>query len=131
MYATVADVRRRWIANQPLTYSDDSIQSYLDDAESIVNTRFPQLKQAVALGTVDGSLPQRIVARMVVRVLLNPSGKRTTGQTSGPHSVQETFTGDNPGELELTDDQLRDLREALATRKRQRAFTVSMIPQGR
>ena len=128
MYATVEDVKGRWLVDEELTVPDAKIQNILDDAESLVNDRFPTLQQAVAHDRVQGTTPRRIVTRMVIRMLLNPSGRRSFNQTSGPHSVQETHGGDNPGEPVLTDDEADDLRSLLSTKIRAYPTTVSMLP---
>lgn len=129
MWVTPDDVRKRWVIEPPLGASDEQIETKIEDAEDIVLSEFPDVQARVDSGALRVDTLVRVVAGMVVRFFRNPEGLRTTGTTTGPFSEQSTVTygGDEPGELYLTDAD----RNALGSRRRGRAFTVSTIPAGR
>lgn len=126
MWATVEDVKTRYIGGD-LPASDDEIQVFLDDAEDIVRREIPDVEDRIASGEVPVSRARRIVARMVIRVLRNPDGYRSTNLSTGPFSQGFTWAGDNPGELVLTD---KDRDELVPGMGGQRAYTVDLMPEG-
>ena len=122
MWVTPADVRKRWVIGD-LEASDEQVATKIEDAEDVVLSEFPDVQARVDSGALRVDTLVRVVSGMVVRFFRNPEGLRTTGETTGPFSVQSTVTygGDEPGELYLTDAD----RSALAGRARQRkAFTI-------
>lgn len=126
MWATVDDVKSRYIGGD-LPASDDEIQVLIDDAEDIILREIPDIEDLIESGEVPVSRVLRIVARMVIRVLRNPDGYRSTNLTTGPFSQGFTWAGDNPGQLTLTDEDKDDLVPGLGG---QRAFSVDMMPEG-
>lgn len=122
-WATVTDVKDRYIGGD-LPASDSEIQVLLDDAEDIVRREIPTIEDLIASGEVPAHRVLRIVAKMVIRVLRNPDGYRSTNLTSGPFSQGYTWAGDNPGELTLTDEDKDDLMPGIGG---QRAFAVDMF----
>ena len=124
MWATVDDVKTRYIGGD-LPASDAEIQVLVDDAEDIVLREIPDIVDLVASGEIPEARVRRVVAKMVIRVLRNPDGYRSTNLTSGPFSQGYTWAGDNPGELTLTDEDKDELRPGIGG---QRAFTVDMMP---
>ena len=112
-WTTPDDVLGSWIGDDA---PDDAllVQRWIDRAERLIRREFPDLADRVASG-LEPDLPDTIVdvvSAMVIRVFRNPSGHRsvsgqeTTGQFSGSNTI--TFGGNNPGALELLDDE-RDL----------------------
>lgn len=107
-WATVQDVRDRWLDGE-LPYTDEQVQSLVDDAEDVILAEFPTIEQDIAAGTVTTVRVVRVVSRMVARVLRNPDGVRQRQETRGSFTGSVTYGGDNPGELYLSDDDRRDL----------------------
>ena len=112
-WTTPDDVLGSWIGDDA---PDDAllVQRWIDRAERLIRREFPDLADRVASG-LEPDLTDTIVdvvSAMVIRVFRNPSGHRsvsgqeTTGQFSGSNTI--TFGGNNPGALELLDDE-RDL----------------------
>lgn len=120
MWTTPDDVRGRWVASAPLSFSDEQIQRHIDDAEDVILAEFPSLAADVP-DRVPKARVVRVVARMVIRLLRNGDGLRSTNQSTGPFSAQTTYAGDNPGEIYLTDEDRRDLG---GRRSRRKAFSI-------
>ena len=126
MWATVDDIKDRYIGGD-LPASDAEIQVLIDDAEDIIRREVPDVEDLIESGEIPENRVRRIVAKMVIRVLRNPDGYRSTNLTSGPFSQGYTWAGDNPGELTLTDEDKDDLMPGVGG---QRAFSVDMMPDG-
>ena len=125
MWATVDDIKDRYIGGD-LPASDAEIQVLIDDAEDIIRREVPDVEDLIESGEIPENRVRRIVAKMVIRVLRNPDGYRSTNLTSGPFSQGYTWAGDNPGELTLTDEDKDDLLPGMGG---QRAFTVDLMPE--
>ena len=123
-WATVQDIRDRWLDGE-LPYTDEQVQTMVEDAEDIIAAEFPSLEAKVARGEVTQGRVVRVVARMIVRVLKNPDGVRQRQETRGSFTGSITYGGDNPGELYLSDEDRRDLGGRAG---RGRAF--SFMPAG-
>lgn len=121
MLASVEDVRRRWMGSA-WEFTDEQVQALLDDAEDAARAAVPTVDADVIAGALPAERVTRVVCRVVLRVLRNPDGKRSTNVTTGPFSQNETYAGDNPGEVYLTDEDRRDLEGSRV--RRRRAFTV-------
>ena len=124
MWATVDDIKDRYIGGD-LPATDAEIQVLIDDAEDIIRREIPDIEELIDSGEVPENRVRRIVAKMVIRVLRNPDGYRSTNLTSGPFSQGYTWAGDNPGELTLTDEDKDDLLPGIGG---QRAYSVDMMP---
>ena len=124
MWATVDDIKDRYIGGD-LPATDGEIQVLIDDAEDIIRREVPDIEELIDSGEVPENRVRRIVAKMVIRVLRNPDGYRSTNLTSGPFSQGYTWAGDNPGELTLTDEDKDDLMPGMGG---QRAYSVDMMP---
>lgn len=71
--ATPDDVTARW---RPLTAAEEALVSTLiDDASRIVRQRIGTVDARIADGTLDPELVAAVVARMVKRVMEDPSGR--------------------------------------------------------
>ena len=70
---------------------------------TLLGREIPDIEDRIASGEVPVSRARRIVARMVIRVLRNPDGYRSTNLSTGPFSQGFTWAGDNPGETILSD----------------------------
>ena len=124
MWATVDDIKDRYIGGD-LPASDAEIQVLIDDAEDIIRREVPDVEDLIESGEIPVNRVRRIVAKMVIRVLRNPDGYRSTNLTSGPFSQGYTWAGDNPGELTLTDEDKDDLMPGMGG---QRAYGIDMMP---
>ena len=124
MWATVDDIKDRYIGGD-LPATDGEIQVLIDDAEDIIRREIPDIEELIDSGEVPENRVRRIIAKMVIRVLRNPDGYRSTNLTSGPFSQGYTWAGDNPGELTLTDEDKDDLMPGMGG---QRAYSVDMMP---
>ena len=124
MWATVDDIKDRYIGGD-LPATDGEIQVLIDDAEDIIRREIPDIEELIDSGEVPENRVRRIIAKMVIRVLRNPDGYRSTNLTSGPFSQGYTWAGDNPGELTLTDEDKDDLLPGIGG---QRAYSVDMMP---
>lgn len=123
-WATVIDVKDRYIGGD-LPASDSEIQVLLDDAEDIVRREVPNVDDLILSEDIPEARMRRVLANMVIRVLRNPDGYRSTNLTSGPFTQGYTWAGDNPGTLTLTDEDKDDLMPGIGG---QRAFSVDMMP---
>lgn len=125
MWATTADVTEAWIG-EGLPADGALIATWLGKAEREMRFRVPDLAGRVD-ADVTGDLRDMAVdvaVAMVMRVLRNPEGIRQRNITTGPFTGSETYGGDTPGGLALTDDELEKLRGVRA----RGAFTIDMIP---
>ena len=134
VWTTPDDVLGSWIGDDA-PEDADLVQRWIGRAERLIRREFPDLADRVASG-LEHDLPDTIVdvvSAMVIRVFRNPSGHRsvsgqeTTGQFSGSNTI--TFGGNNPGALELLDDERDALRPPDAPATGQ-AFNVSTISEG-
>ena len=128
------DVLDSWIGDDA---PDDAglVERWIGRAERLIRREFPDMQVRIDAGA-EPDLADTIVdvvSAMVIRVFRNPSGHRsvsgqeTTGQFSGSNTI--TFGGNNPGALELLDEERDALRPPDAPATGQ-AFNVSMIGEG-
>lgn len=132
-WTTPEDVIDAWIGEGA---PDDTakIQSWIDRAERLIRRRVPDLQERI---DAEAELvPPRtdlletardVTVSMVTRVFRNPEGIRQTNQTTttGPFSdtKSQTYGGDVPGGLGLTDEELGALQGAS-----EGAFSIDLIP---
>lgn len=132
-WTTPEDVIDAWIGEGA---PDDTakIQSWIDRAERLIRRRVPDLQERI---DAEAELvPPRtdlletardVTVSMVTRVFRNPEGIRQTNQTTttGPFSDtrSQTYGGDVPGGLGLTDEELGALQGAS-----EGAFSIDLIP---
>lgn len=125
MWATPSDVTEAWIG-EGAPDNRDTIDTWIGKAEREIKFRVPDLEARIDTDDT-GELRQvavDVVVAMVIRVFRNPEGIRQRNITTGPFTGSETYGGDVPGGLALTDDELEKLRG----QRSRGAFTVSMIP---
>lgn len=125
MWATSQDVIDSWIG-EDVPDDADLVQTWVDKAEREIRFRVPDLAARIEAetGTDLRDAAVDVVVSMVSRVFRNPRGIRQTNITTGPYTGSETYGGDVPGGLGITDDELEKLRGVRSTG----AFTVDMIP---
>lgn len=123
-YTQPEDVRDRWIGKDEIPADDDKITRLLADAEDMILTDVPDLAARMADGRVPHERLVRIVVRMVMRHLHNPTGVRQFQQTTGPFTNSATMGGDNPGALYFDDADRRELLGEAKRRGGRKAFTI-------
>lgn len=122
-WAIPKDVLDRWIGTPP-DVTEDQIAVKIADAEDTILRADPKIQERIDGGTLPSHRVVKVAARMVIRHLLNPRGVRSTQQGAGPFQASETFGGDEPGVLYLSDDDELEL----GIRRRGRAFTIDTTP---
>jgi hypothetical protein len=103
------------------------VQKWIDRAERLLRFKVPSLAGRITAATEADLLDtaRDVVVSMVTRKFDNPKGYRTIQSAEGPFSGGFTYSGDSPGELFVTDEELSRLSPAGQNRG---AFTVDMIP---
>ena len=112
-WATPDDVINAWVGPEAAPDDTDQVALWIARAERRIRAAVPDIQSRIDVDEPD-LLENAIdvAVAMVTRVYRNPSGHRsvtgqeTTGQFSGSNTI--TFGGNNPGALELLDDE-RDL----------------------
>lgn len=127
------DVTDAWIG-QDAPADEVLIQNWIDRAERLIRRKVPDLQERIdaeaeLVPPVTELLDtaRDVTVAMVIRVFRNPEGIRQTNQTTttGPFSdtKMQTYGGDVPGGLGLTDDELAALQGASSG-----AFSIDLIP---
>lgn len=91
-YATPANVRDRWLSTSPLP-DDGVIQLWLDDAEVLILSEYPQLANRLTDDT-DGTWHARIIyveVQLVSTALRNPEAVRQASRTAGVFTESTTY----------------------------------------
>lgn len=125
MYASADDVLERWLGGNPP--AEEIIDTYISDAETLVNFEFPDLAAAVEADEFPIAQVRFVVCQMVTRALRNPDNVRQSSQTVDSYSESFTYAGSNPGSLWLT-DQERVLLSSVGPPTNQTAFTIDTVP---
>ncbi|WP_030143875.1 hypothetical protein [Mycetocola saprophilus] len=125
MWATVEDVKRRWLLAEAIPATDDQIEGLIEEAEDTILGRFPDLPSRVPK-PIPLRRVQKITVALVIETLKNPSGTRQANTTTGPFTDSVTYGGANPGAMILTNDQIKELSGS----RTGAAFTVNTIPVG-
>lgn len=126
------DVMDAWIGGDAPT-DVDLIQNWIDRAERLIRRQVNDLQARIDTEAEMVSetelldTARDVTVAMVIRVFRNPEGIRQTNQTTttGPFSdtKMQTYGGDVPGGLGLTDAELAALMGAKGG-----AFSIDMIP---
>ena len=96
----------------------------LEQASAMVRTEVPSVAARLADGSLNSVVVAGVVADMVLRVVQNPRGVRSTQQAIDDYSTSETVDASrSEGALYLSDREVRLLRG-----RRGRAFTISPDP---
>lgn len=127
---TTEDVKGRWLASMgPFPATDTELAEHVEDAEGLILDEFPDIPDRIAKGTLKKKTVVRVGARMVLRLLNNPTGARTEQESAGEFSQSRTVTGDILGEVYLSDRDRAELTDrSPATRTTPKAFTL--MPRG-
>jgi len=127
------DVTDAWIG-EGAPADNVSVQNWIDRAERLIRRRVTDLQERIdaeaeLVPPIADLLEtaRDVTVAMVIRVFRNPSGIRQTNTTTttGPFSdtTSQTYGGDVPGGLGLTDDELAALQGAS-----EGAFSIDLIP---
>ena len=122
-WTEVDDVKSRWLEG-PVPATDAQIETLLGDAEDAITAAFPTMQARIDGDEIPLARVRKVAARMVIRVLRNPGGKRVHQETAGPWSESTTYGGNEPGEIYLSDDD----RAELAGTARGGAFMIDTLP---
>lgn len=125
-WTTAEDVTSRWVGDEPAPADTTQIELLLEDVEDTILREFPKIDTALDEGTLPLLRVKKVAARVVIRHLRNPSGKRSTQQGAGPFQQTETWGGDEPGSPYLTDED----RAELGGNRSGGAFTIDSLPTG-
>lgn len=107
-WAEAGDVRLRWL-NGALSVEDEQIEVLLEDTEDFLTGEFPDLEARLEDGRLTATRLKRVIVRIAIRVLRNPSGYRQVTSGTGPFTGSATYGGDQPGEIYITDEDRKDL----------------------
>jgi hypothetical protein len=121
-WTTPDQVIDRWLGPGKFPVKDEQTAVLIGDAEDTILSEFPDVDARIAANSLRVETVRKVVARMVIRQLRNPEGRRQTSRVSGPYTDAITYAGDDLGEMTLTDDDRRELT-ARATGRRQ-VFSV-------
>lgn len=127
------DVLDAWIGEGAPT-DVTSIQNWIERAERLIRRRVPDLQERIDAEAEENpprtdllDTARDVTVSMVIRVFRNPEGIRQTNSTTttGPFSdtKMQTYGGEVPGGLGLTDDELGALQGAS-----EGAFSIDLIP---
>jgi hypothetical protein len=126
-WAVAQDVLDAWIG-EGAPSNTASVTTWIGRAERLVRSSVPGLQ-----GRIDGGLEpdlledvRDVVVSMVERKFRNPEGVRTRQESTGPFSGSVTMGGDQPGELWITDVELKRISGAGSSEPRM--SVVDTIP---
>lgn len=125
-WAEPSDVTSRWLDGM-LPVDDDVLMTLIGDAEDAIVVGIPDIQVRIDRGEIPEERVRRVVARMVIRFLRNPTGIRTIQETTGQFSGSTTYAGDSLGEIEFTD---ADRRELLGKGQVRTGRAFSVFPGG-
>lgn len=120
-FATADDVVDRWRA---LSSDEQRVaDSLAEDASDMIRTRWPDVDDRIAAGTLTSLSLTRVVASMVKRAMIvgNNEGIESRQQQAGPFGVNDKFANPNAN-LYFTAEDLR----LLDGRTARRAFAVDL-----
>lgn len=128
VWTTYQNVVDRWTASPAINASQAKVETLIGDAEDTILTNYPTIQARIDATTLPVARVQKVVSRMVIRHLLNPTGQRSASEARGPFTATVTYGGDEPGSIYLTDQDRRELQES--THARGKAFVVDNTPAG-
>lgn len=121
LYVTPADLE----VETGETFTGDAeqrVQRWLEQAQALIETAVTDLPARITAGTLAQDTVEQVITEMVVGKLRNPTGLRSSTETTGPYTRSGTFAdGAASGRIELT----RRHRKMLGVGG---AFTVNAAP---
>jgi len=128
-WTTAADVTDAWIGEGAPT-DTTKIEKWLEKAEREIRNKVPGIQARIDAEANETpartdlrELAVDVAVAMVTRVFENPRKIRQENEVTGPFTTSRTFSGDKPGELVITDEELAKLHG-----KQKGAFTIDLIP---
>lgn len=122
-FATADDVEARWrtLSSAEITTAD----VLSTDASDMIRTRWSDVDDRIASGSLSADSLTRVVANMVKRAMIvgDREGLESRSQGAGPFSVSDKFANPNAN-LYFTAEDLR----LLDGRQGRRAFAVDLSP---
>ena len=119
-----SDIRDRWIGDLPAGVEDNYLLTAIEDVEDQLIILVPEL-----VDQFDDVIPlsrvKRVVSRVIIRHLRNPDGVRSLSEATGPVTASVTYSGDDPGALVVTSEDIEVLQGRPAAKG---AWAHSMIP---
>lgn len=125
---TVAqDVLDAWIGEGKPS-SEAAVTLWIGRAERLVRSQVKGIQGRIESGAEPDLLEdvRDVVVSMVERKFRNPEGVRTRQESTGPFSGSVTLGGDQPGELWITDDELRRIQSPDSSSGS--AYSIDLIP---
>ncbi|WP_269363259.1 hypothetical protein [Brachybacterium paraconglomeratum] len=127
---TPDDVKGRWLSSMgPFPATDAELAEHVADAQGLILDEFPDIPERIEKGTLKKKTVVRVGARMVLRLLNNPSGARTEQESAGEFSQSRTVTGDILGEVYLSDRDRDELTDR-TPEKRAAPKAFTLLPRG-
>ncbi|MFC5789672.1 hypothetical protein ACFPPE_07365 [Agromyces tardus] len=139
-WAEPNDVRDRWVGPDafPVTATDPKLVTLIGDVEDSILSEFPDIQQRiddyetppdpVNPRAIPKARVVKVVCRAVLRHLRNPEGMRSKTMGAGQYTVGNTYGGDDPGTLALTEEDRNELAGLGTLSGGQKAFTINTIP---
>ena len=125
MWATPQDVADRWVGSPVPDWT--IAQPHIEDAEVLIRFEFPDIDERAEKDSALLGQLKFVVCQMVMRVLRNPDGARSTQQGAGPFQQTKTFGGDKPGSVWMTEDEYAML-SGRRSAGNQKAFMIDLLP---
>lgn len=127
-WTTATEVIAAWIGPDAPT-NTALVGVWVDKAERLLRSRVSDLQARLDAGAATepdllGKV-QDVVTEMVHEVFRNPEGVRQRQEGTGPFTGSVTYGGDKPGALRVTEDQIKLLSAAGASKG---AHTIDLIP---
>lgn len=124
-WTTTDDVIDSWVG-EGAPADTALVQIWIDRSERFLKSKISDLDSRITSAETDLlEKTQDVVCNMVHRVFRNPSGVRSSQMTTGPFTETVTYSGDKPGALYATEEELASLTYA---GNMGQAYTVDMIP---
>ena len=127
-WATPEDVENGWLLEDEFEFTVPQVERQIRNARLAILARDPHMVERIAADPTGllGEQVKAVTIRVVLRVLRNPEGMRQFTEVTGPFTKGGTVGGDNPGEIELSP---ADLRQLGIRRRRSKAYTVFAGPE--
>jgi hypothetical protein len=117
-YASTSDVSVR-LGSSFSGFDAAQAQILLEDAETIISSKIPNLQAQITAGVVSLQTVIRVEATAVKRVLLNPLGIKAHSEGLGDFNQSDAYDpARSSGELYVSDAEWSDLLSTLSTRRR-------------
>lgn len=122
-FASPQNIRDRWLSTEELP-SDEIIQHWITDAETLIFSEFPDLRDRLT-NDPHGDLHRSVAyveVQLVSQALKNPDGIRQLSQTSGPFTTATTYGTETISQLM----QITPAHRAILAGKAKKNFGIDM-----